>query len=57
MNKTQAKQLVKKDPYKAVIELCYMKGNECEDLKEILFRVFDNIPDDVWEKAIRKGTR
>lgn len=55
MTKTKAKQLVKHDLYTAISELAYNRYDD--NLKEIIFRVLDEVPSNILEKAIKKGTR
>ena len=58
MTKTEAKKLVKNDLYGAIYELQYQKDFESfHNLKEIIFRVLDNIDNKTLQKAINKGTR
>ena len=58
MNKTQAKQNIKKHGlYNALYVIASMRYNEAQDMVEIFERVLDNIPQDILQKAINKGTR
>lgn len=58
MNKTQAKKLIKEyGLYEALYELNNTKAYLGYDLLEIIERVLDEIPSNVLEKAIKKGTR
>lgn len=55
MTKQDAKQLVKNDLYGAISTLMY-NGYD-DNLREIIFRVFDNIDSKTLTKAINKATR
>ena len=58
MNKTQAKKDIKKyGVYDAINDLQGYTGADFENLKEIIFRVLDNIPSETMQKAINKATR
>lgn len=44
--------------YGAISYLCEAHTQEdCEAIKEIVFRVLDNIPEKIFKKALNKGTK
>ena len=55
---TTAKETIKEmGLYYAIYELAGGRYNDIDDLKEIVLRVLDEIPSDILNKAIKKGTR
>lgn len=58
MTKTEAKKLIKEyGLYTAIIELRKHDYDETGNLQEIIFRVLDNIPTDILDKAENRGAR
>lgn len=58
MNKTESKKYIKDNGlYQAIYKLSEQRWNENLDLREIVYRVLDEIPTDILNKAIKKGTR
>lgn len=55
MTKTEAKKLVKHDLYGAISTLMY-DGYD-DNLREIIFRVIDNIDSKTLKTAISRGTK
>lgn len=54
MAKTEAKKVIKAGIYDALYE---QEGIRDDNMREIVFRVLDNIPEKVLQRAINKGTR
>ena len=58
MNKTESKKYIKDNGlYQAIYKLSEQRWNENLDLREIVYRVLDEIPTDILNKAFKKGTR
>lgn len=58
MNKTESKKFIKNNGlYDAICRIAEWRYNETLDLREIVYRVLDEIPEETLNKAIRKGTR